>query len=655
MFKMALESYLDSNFQCEAPSVAPSEGFLQPSNSYNSKEEHGQHQASIWNPCNGNLPSTIFRAVDLNDTYPTTGLNAGARSLVSDSKFSFSEGSLVHSTANTSSDLDVLALSASFPSRNLKVSYESPKRPQMHNGIEQELDARTLEQLRCSLSGEKRELLNSTRRHKRPKLDVKEENVLDQHIPQQLLQGENSVQLQRHTPLLHSLVLQDLLQNQSQQKVSLSVPLLQGVHIPPQQQQIRNQLPQQVEHGVCNIDQLGEVACFRRLMQYIYHIRQRPHHNELAYWRKFVAEFYAPGAKKRWCVSSYDKGGLEGIAPLPHAAMGSWHCDLCGCRSSRGYEASFEVIPRLNKLTFECGVVDELLFLDLPQVCKFSSGGMMLEYDKAVQESVYEHLRVVHKGQLRIVFTQDLKILSWEFCASCHEVFVPRKLAASQMLNVMHEYQIFINHGGRDGVFPQDFRNNIYRVQPAGCWPGNADIDVVDDIGFPRRYTQCLQIAEVVDSMKNLMTFWQTKQLGPIESLKNYTQEIAKAGLQKGEVQGKQKLKCQDFPMDKQNLIPMSPGAITNANNSSNMAIERPTTGSEQVASGPPGYDHKLSPEALSSRAANNFPVYESSNLSSRAQVSEQSMKILEEFVNNNTTLNGAKKRTSKSRGAFQP
>jgi len=50
------------------------------------------------------------------------------------------------------------------------------------------------------------------------------------------------------------------------------------------------------------------------------------------------------------------------------------------------------------------------LFLDLPREIRFPSGAMMLEYAKAVQESVYEQLRVVREGQLRIIFTQDLKV-----------------------------------------------------------------------------------------------------------------------------------------------------------------------------------------------------------------------------------------------------
>jgi len=73
-------------------------------------------------------------------------------------------------------------------------------------------------------------------------------------------------------------------------------------------------------------------------------------------------------------------------------------------------EATYEVLPRLNEIKFGGGVIDELLFLDLPREIRFSSGAMMLEYAKAVQESVYEQLRVVREGQLRIIFTQDLKV-----------------------------------------------------------------------------------------------------------------------------------------------------------------------------------------------------------------------------------------------------
>jgi len=85
-------------------------------------------------------------------------------------------------------------------------------------------------------------------------------------------------------------------------------------------------------------------------------------------------------------------------------------------------EATYEVLPRLSQIKFDRGVIDELLFLDMPHECRLASGLMVLEYAKAVQESVYEQLRVIREGQLRIIFTPDLKVtkaLSTIFCFSC--------------------------------------------------------------------------------------------------------------------------------------------------------------------------------------------------------------------------------------------
>ena len=68
------------------------------------------------------------------------------------------------------------------------------------------------------------------------------------------------------------------------------------------------------------------------------------------------------------------------------------------------------MLPRLNEIKYGSGVIDELLFLDVPRERKFANGIMMLEFSKAVQESVYEQLRVVREGQLRIIFAPDLKV-----------------------------------------------------------------------------------------------------------------------------------------------------------------------------------------------------------------------------------------------------
>lgn len=67
-------------------------------------------------------------------------------------------------------------------------------------------------------------------------------------------------------------------------------------------------------------------------------------------------------------------------------------------------------MPRLNEIKFSSGVIDELMFLDLPRESRFPSGIMVLEYGKVVQETIYEQLRVVRQGQLKVLFTPDLKV-----------------------------------------------------------------------------------------------------------------------------------------------------------------------------------------------------------------------------------------------------
>jgi hypothetical protein len=74
-------------------------------------------------------------------------------------------------------------------------------------------------------------------------------------------------------------------------------------------------------------------------------------------------------------------------------------------------EATVEVLPRLFKIKYESGTLEELLYVDMPREYHNSSGQIVLDYAKAIQESVFEQLRVVRDGQLRIVFSPYLKVV----------------------------------------------------------------------------------------------------------------------------------------------------------------------------------------------------------------------------------------------------
>lgn len=254
-----------------------------------------------------------------------------------------------------------------------------------------------------------------------------------------------------------------------------------------------------------------------------------------------MTEYFSPRAKKRWCLSHYDNVGHSALGVSPQAATDEWQCDLCGSKSGRGFEATFDVLPRLNEIKFASGVLDELLYLGVPSERRYGSGIMVLEYGKAVQESVYEHIRVVREGHLRIIFSQELKILSWEFCTRRHEELLPRRLVApqvNQLLQVAQKCQSTISESGSEGVSQQDLQSNSNMVLGAGRQLAKfMELQSLNDLGYPKRYIRTLQISEVVKSMKDLMNFTGEQKIGPIEGLKRLLEQTVTVKLQKQKMQ----------------------------------------------------------------------------------------------------------------------
>ncbi|XP_031265576.1 probable transcriptional regulator SLK2 [Pistacia vera] len=352
-------------------------------------------------------------------------------------------------------------------------------------------------------------------------------------------------------------------------------------------------------------------VCSRRIMQYMYHLRHRPSDNGIAFWRKLVTEYFAPCAKKRWCLSSYDD--VERYAPGVFP-QNTWQCDVCGCKSGRGFEANLEALPRLNKIMFESGVIDELLYLDLPCELIQFSGLMTLEYGKAVQESVYEQFRVVREGKLCISFTSDLKILSWEFCAWHHEELLPRNLVAPQINKLVHtvqSYQSSIDCGGWDGVSPHDLQANCNVFLVGGCQlVRNLELQPVDNLGFSKRYVRCLQISEIINSMKDLITFSMDKNIGPIESLKCYSQENRTTKPQEDEPQRKE---SDHYPSVGRRKLMATSLFNNDGNEKSDIPRCGPMTASEEALVSPGYYTRLLGRNSFNSDMSKVMPEHSSS------------------------------------------
>ncbi|XP_047960863.1 transcriptional corepressor SEUSS-like isoform X2 [Salvia hispanica] len=340
---------------------------------------------------------------------------------------------------------------------------------------------------------------------------------MHQQQQQHLLMSRQSYQAAAAAQILHQ---QRLLQIQQQQLLT-SMPQQRSQLISQFQNQnlpIRPPLKPSYEPG----------RCAQRLTDYMYQQQHRPEDNSIEFWRKFVGEFFVPNAKKKWCVSMYGSG-RQGVFP-----QDVWHCEICNRKPGRGFEATAEVLPRLFKIKYESGTLEELLYVDMPQEYQNSSGQIVLDYAKATQESVFEQLRVVRDGQLRIIFSPNLKICSWEFCARRHEELIPRRLLIPQVgqLGAAAQKCQAATSTASPSASVSEIQNNCNMFVASARQLAKAlEVPLVNDLGYTKRYVRCLQISEVVNSMKDLIDYGRQNGTGPMESLTKFPQ-ITKPGFQ---------------------------------------------------------------------------------------------------------------------------
>ncbi|KAJ8477022.1 hypothetical protein OPV22_020749 [Ensete ventricosum] len=344
--------------------------------------------------------------------------------------------------------------------------------------------------------------------------------VLQQQQHHQLLQMSRPPSQAAAAAQMSLLQQQRMLQLQQQQQQQILQTL-------PQQ---RNQLQQQLQQAFIRPQikpTLYEPGmCARRLTQYMYHQQHRPEDNNINFWRKFVAEYFAPNAKKRWCVSLYGSGRqTTGVFP-----QDAWHCEVCNRKPGRGFETTFEVLPRLYQIKYASGTLEELLYIDMPREYQNALGQIVLDYGKAIQESVYEQLRVVREGQLRIVFSAELKICSWEFCARQHEELVPRRLLIPQVSQLGAAAQKYQNtaQNSPPSISAQELQNTCNSfVVSARQLAKTLEVPLVNDLGYTKRYIRCLQISEVVNSMKDLIDYSRETRTGPMDSLISFPRKAS--------------------------------------------------------------------------------------------------------------------------------
>eukprot|EP00249_Psilotum_nudum_P027133 c34474_g1_i1 orf=1-1053(-) len=190
---------------------------------------------------------------------------------------------------------------------------------------------------------------------------LRREDLLRHHLVQNMCQRPESLlssRLQRQESLQwqQSQQIQAQLNFLQQQRLLQQQQLLQSLpqHLKrsnlqqQQQQQLQHRLQQQIIGLTRPVSEHG--TCARRLMQYLQSQRMRPVDNSINFWREFVAEYFAPHAKMRWCVSLYGTGGRPSTGVFPQDL---YHCDICHSNPGRGFEVTLEVLPRLFKIKYD--------------------------------------------------------------------------------------------------------------------------------------------------------------------------------------------------------------------------------------------------------------------------------------------------------------
>ncbi|QHO28023.1 hypothetical protein HN51_024932 [Arachis hypogaea] len=283
--------------------------------------------------------------------------------------------------------------------------------------------------------------------------------------------------------------------------------------IPVQFQQQRNILP---------IYQSG--VCAKKMQQFVHCQQRRPADNNIIFWKRFVAELFAPNGKKSFCFSLY-----PGTKIRANFSLGSMKkCDICKKNPVNGYEACFDVLPRLLKVKYESGLLEERLFTDIPGEFRDPSGYIVLVCKKARRESLFDKFRVVHEGSIRIVFSPYIKICSWEFCVTHHEVFISRSHLVpnvNQIGDAISKFQNFAaNNNDNNNVTAEEFQESSNKlVAVTQELAKKLEVPMLDDYsGFAKSYVRCLQLAEVGNLMKDVIDFSIRNKIGPIESLAKF-------------------------------------------------------------------------------------------------------------------------------------
>lgn len=282
-------------FQGDGQSLVTGNSQLNSNFGNSSNSLPGNSRANL-GPVSGDVSNTVLNSMG------SSGPSVGESSLVTDANSGLSAGPHLQRSAsiNTESYMRLPASPMSFSSNNISISGSSAMdgssvvqqssnqdSGSQHQGASSATSLPRMGQVQ--FPGGAR-VSNSFIQvpHKKPRLELSHEDIVQQQVLQQILQRQDSMHLQNSSPQLQALIHQQRMRQQEQQ-ILQAMPPIQRMQLLQQQQQQQQQLQLRQQLQMQGMPPASAVkrpydggVCSRRLMQYLYHQRQRPAVSKLA-------------------------------------------------------------------------------------------------------------------------------------------------------------------------------------------------------------------------------------------------------------------------------------------------------------------------------------------------------------------------------------
>lgn len=294
---MALEAFLERNNQLGIPRILPING------SGGILESISSNSSNIREGCSGSLLGMAHLDANLasNELCSMSLVNfsslepaIGANTTVVNSDLTFPSDAHLHGNGSTNMEPYISLSASSMPfslnvpmnaspaEKTLSHIYQRSQQERKRKQLAQAAGSTDLSKLKlqtCQVSHAvkiKQEPDIITQMLKKPRFDVNQEDIEQQQIIKQFLLRQQLMQVQDYNSQLKELTQQYSQKNQQHQQILHSISQLSGGHSQQPAQQMRPLLQDLGNQQVSFANLIDGDICSERVMQYLYHLRNRP-------------------------------------------------------------------------------------------------------------------------------------------------------------------------------------------------------------------------------------------------------------------------------------------------------------------------------------------------------------------------------------------